>query len=214
MISWFQSRTSCSTVIEGKVAGSTSWGTRPSTSAAVGIDDAARRCPGGDDGRRRAPPTNARNSAPRSSRAGAPPTRRSVAGSAAASARAGRARSSRSRSGRPAQTTASPPSSATFVPNSSVCGAMSERAGHGDEEAEHDPAAASGRHGLRVGDHEEQEDQDLGRGDDHPPVVEAADRRERPAGDHAMARRGEHADARGQGEPERRRRRRGARGGR
>ena len=37
VISWFQSSTSCSTVIEGKVAGSTSWGTRPSTSAARAV---------------------------------------------------------------------------------------------------------------------------------------------------------------------------------
>ena len=46
----------------------------------------------------------------------------------------------RSSSGRTAHTRTRPPSSATFVPNSSVCGRHEERAGDGDEEAEHDAA--------------------------------------------------------------------------
>ena len=62
----------------------------------------------------------------------------------------------------------------------SVCGAISSVLATATSSAEHDPPDPPCRHGLRVGDHEEQEDQDLGRGHDHPPEVEAADRRERP----------------------------------
>ncbi len=80
-----------------------------------------------------------------------------------------------------------------------------ERADHRDEEAEHGPADSPGRHGLRVGDHEEHEDQHLWRGDDHSPVVEPADRRERPARRHAVSGRREQPDPGGQGDPERRR---------
>ena len=98
-------------------------------------------------------------------------------------ARAGRG------SGRPRRRRPDPPAARPWCPNSSVCGAMQERAGDGDEEAEHDPPDLPSRHRLRVRDHEEQEDQHLGRGDDHPPEVEPADGRERPVRGHAVARR-------------------------
>ena len=121
-------------------------------------DDPARRRAGGDDGRpehRRPTPGTALPGAagPAAGRPGEP-----VAGTPASTGRVDRADSSRSAIGRQAHTTASPPSSATFVPNSVRLWGHQQRAGHGDEEAEHDPAAAAGGHGLRVRDHEEQED--------------------------------------------------------
>ena len=78
-----------------------------------------------------------------------------------------------------------------------------ERADEGDEQPEHDTADPPGRQGLRVRDHEEHEDEDLRRRDDHPPELEPADRREGPARDHAVPGRGEHPDARRQSDPER-----------
>ena len=205
VISWFQSRTSCSTVIEGKVAGSTWWGTRPSTSAALAVTT-----PRAGPRRRRWPSpstaTSARNSAtPEQQGAATPPRRRSIAGSAALSGRAVPRRqqpigdrAAGAHDGQPAE-------QRDLGPELVGLRRHQQRAGHGDEEAERDPADAPGRHGLRVRDHEEQEDEDLGRRDDHPPVVEAAHGRERPAGDHAVARRREHADAGGEGDPERHR---------
>ena len=78
VISWFQSRTSCSTVIEGKVAGSTWWGTRPSTSARAvttpraGAPAATMAMP--------SPTTSTQEERrPEQHRAGARPTRRSGA---------------------------------------------------------------------------------------------------------------------------------------
>ena len=206
-ISWSKSVTSWSTVIVGNVAGSTWWGTRSRTSAVSGDDEPARRRPGDDDadpedehGRDDEPDPEA---APRATPA--PGRRRSRAGSrtgrcrppwSAAPARAGRG-SAGPRTRRPG-----PTSSPTLVPNSSVWGAMQERARDGDEDAEHDPPDPPGRHGLRVRDHEEQEDQDLGRGDDDAPEVDAADGRERPVRDHAVARAGEEPDADVEGHPE------------
>ena len=146
------------------------------------------------------------NSAPRSSRAGSPahpPVGRGLGGTR----RSRRPRRQQSIGDRAAGAhDGQPAEQRDLRPELRGLRRHQQRAGHGDEEAERDPAAAAGRHGLRVRDHEEQEDEDLGRGDDHPPVVEAAHGRERPAGDHAVARRREHADARRQGQPERHRR--------
>ena len=77
-----------------------------------------------------------------------------------------------------------------------------ERARHRDEEAEHDTADTPGRHRLRVRDHEEQEDQHLGRGDDRSPEVEPADGSERPAGGHAVPGGREEPDTGREGDPE------------
>ena len=57
-----------------------------------------------------------------------------------------------------------------------------------------EPARWRPRRRLRVGDHEEEEDEHLGRGDEHPPEVEARDRAEVPARGHRVAREREHAD--------------------
>ncbi len=56
---------------------------------------------------------------------------------------------------------------------------------------------------FRVGDHEEEEDEDLGRGDEEPPEREAADRAEVPARRHLVAGEGEDRDPDGEGRPER-----------
>jgi hypothetical protein len=72
------------------------------------------------------------------------------------------------------------------------------------EDAEDDPPDAPGRRRLRVGDHEEQEDEDLGRGDDDPEVVGAADRLECPPCGHAVSGRGERPETERQRHPERR----------
>ena len=102
--------------------------------------------------------------------------------------------SSRSSSGRAAQTDDEARRAApTFVPNSLVCGAISSVLATATRRPNTTRPTRPAGHGLRVGDHEEQEDQDLGRGDDDPPEVDAADRRERPVRGHAVARRGEHA---------------------
>ena len=55
---------------------------------------------------------------------------------------------------------------------------------------------------LRVGDHEEEEDEDLGRGDEQPPELPALDRPDVPGGRHRVAARGEHADPGGERQPE------------
>ena len=147
-------------------------GTPSSTSAVLASDEPARRCARSDDAgaddeddaaRRR--PTRA---APRTTPQ--PDRRPSRARREAAEIvrRRPRLRQERSRIGRAAQTTTRPASSPTFVPHSSVCGAISSTLATATRSAEHDPADPAGRHGLRVGDHEEQEDQDLRRGHDRP----------------------------------------------
>ena len=55
---------------------------------------------------------------------------------------------------------------------------------------------------LRVGDHEEEKDEDLGRGDEQPPELRALDRPDVPGGRHRVPARGEDADPRGEREPE------------
>jgi hypothetical protein len=62
-----------------------------------------------------------------------------------------------------------------------------QRTDQGDARCEGEPRHAPRRHGLGIGDHEEEEDQHLGRRDDHPPEPRTAHRRERPAGRHAMS---------------------------
>ena len=80
-----------------------------------------------------------------------------------------------------------------------------DRARDRDEDAEDDPPDATGRDGLRVRDHEEQEDQDLRRGHDHAPEVDPADGAERPVRGHAVAGARQQADPRDERQPERRR---------
>ena len=55
---------------------------------------------------------------------------------------------------------------------------------------------------LRVGDHEEQEDQDLRRGDEHPPEVVPGDRAEVPARGERVAEAHQHGERSGEGHPE------------
>ncbi len=129
-ISWFQSSTPCSTVIVGKVAGSTWWGTRPSTSSDPSPMTPCAEVPGGDDAdpeehhrRRRSQPT--RTAGRRTEVPGSTADRDAVGEPADGVVRSlpARARAGRGADG-PAHITTSPPSKATFVPNSSVCGAI------------------------------------------------------------------------------------------
>ena len=99
-------------------------------------------------------------------------------------------------SGRAAQTIASDPSTATLAQNSVRVGAISSVASRRDRGGVRHPGLASGRDRLRVGDHEEQEDEDLRRGDEHPPEVGARDRADVPARGHRVTRQREHADRR------------------
>src|SRR6516164_2599866 len=55
---------------------------------------------------------------------------------------------------------------------------------------------------ARVGDHEEEEDEDLGRGHEEPPERPAGDRPEVPAGRHRVPARREHGDPGSEREPE------------
>ena len=58
-------------------------------------------------------------------------------------------------------------------------------------------------HGLRIGDHEEEEDEDLGREHQDPPELGSRDRAQVPARDHRVAGRGEQRDPGREDEPER-----------
>ena len=108
----------------------------------------------------------------------------------------------RERRPRAAHTTKSAARIATFVANSVVCGAISTVARSPTPTAyTRRPERARGDR-LRVGDHEEEEDEDLGRGDEEPPELPALDRPDMPGGRHRVTARGEHADARREGEPE------------
>ena len=174
---WSQSMTSWPTVMAGNVAGSTSWGTRPSISVVSGTTTPRAGVP--------AATIPSRRRGPRQRRRRHGPHRRTIAGTRACHRREpGReparrrrpptaaAGSSRSRTGRAAHTMTQarqqPDLGAEFV----GLRRHEERADDRHEEGEHDPSGAAGGHGLRVGDHEEQEDQHLGRGHDHPPEVE------------------------------------------
>ena len=99
-----------------------------------------------------------------------------------------RARATAHRSNKPrnGHITTSPARSPTLAPNSVVCGAIRRAHTSRQRERPHNAPGGSHRDGLRVGDHEEDEDQQLGRGDDHPPEVEPAHRLERPGGGHAV----------------------------
>ncbi len=89
------------------------------------------------------------------------------------------------------------------MPNSFVWGAMSSVLVTATRKPKTMRPHAAGRHRLRVGDHEEEEDEHLGREEDHPPVVEPAHWRERPPRHHGMAGRGEEPEAGREREPER-----------
>ena len=164
-------------------------------------DDAAGRRPGDDDRRPQRRQTARRREPTRTRRADRP--RRLAAGRRSASriGRSGRppsvvrGRADRGadelRTPRPGRRAAPPwcRTRRSAAPSASVLATATRRPNS-------DASDPSGRHGLRVRDHEEQEDQHLGRGHDHPPEVEPADRRERPARGHAVSGRGEHPDAR------------------
>ena len=115
-----------------------------------------------------------------------PPRRPALAQGTDGAAPVPGAGTSRSRIGRAAQTTTRPASRATLVPNSLVCGAISRVLATPTSTPNSDATDPPGGHRLRVGDHEEQEDQHLRGGHDHPPEVEPAHGRERPAGGHAV----------------------------
>ena len=111
----------------------------------------------------------------------------------------------RSRSGRAAHIDDQPGEQADLRPELVGLRRHQERAGHRDQDAERDATDLARRGRLRVRDHEEQEDHQLGRQDDHPPVVEPADRREGPVRDHAVAGAGEQAERERDRDPEGRR---------
>ena len=142
-------------------------GSRPSTSSAGG----STKPRAGPPAATMATPTSATasSSAPARGRARppAPPVTRRRANRSGSSPSEPAGGTSRSRSGRAAHTITRLPRSATLVPNSFVCGAIEDRRHDREHEREHDPADPTGRHRLRVGEHEEQEDEHLGRGDDH-----------------------------------------------
>ena len=77
-----------------------------------------------------------------------------------------------------------------------------ERREQSDPCAVDDSRQSSLRRRLRVGDHEEHEDQDLGRGDQHPPEVAPGHGAEVPPRGHVVPASGDHGHARGEGQPE------------
>ena len=195
-ISWFQSSTSCSTVIVGNVAGSTSCGTRPRTSSASVDHDVA----GGGPGERR-PPTRRRT--PRQRRA----RRRTAAvGSASAPSPPGghRVANRPRRSAAEAGCGDEPVEEGTsrahddeaaqqgdLRPELVVCGAMSSVLATATRNPNTTrPTRPAGTvFGSVI--MKNRKIRSSGEVDDHPPVVEPADRRERPARGHAVAGRGE-----------------------
>ena len=88
-----------------------------------------------------------------------------------------------SSSGRAAQTIASAPRSATLLANSVRCGAIRSVGEQPDADGVERgaPTRPLGNR-LRVGDHEEEEDEHLGRDHEHPPEVAARDRRRGASG--------------------------------
>ena len=101
-----------------------------------------------------------------------------------------------------AQTIASEARMATFVANSVVCGAIRSVASSPTADGVRAAPAELVGGRLRVGDHEEQEDEDLRGGHEQPPELPALDRPDVPGRRHGVAARGEHADARGERQPE------------
>ena len=76
---------------------------------------------------------------------------------------------------------------------------------HGEEpdrDGVHGAAARGRRDRPRVGDHEEQEDEDLRRGDEYPPELEPGDRAEVPRGGHLVTRSGHDGEAGRERQPE------------
>ena len=201
------SPTSWGTVIVGKVAVSTWCGTRRRISSTSGAGTPragvpARTMPAPST--RTDTAASAIRPAPRRPRAPAlSPVARRVAKRRTSSAAERGSGTIRSSSGRAAHTSTRPESSPTLVHHSLVWGAISSVLAMATSSPNATRPTRPGRHGLGVRDHEEEEDQDLGRGHDRPPEVGPADGRERPVGDHAVARACEHSGARGQRQPER-----------
>ncbi len=73
---------------------------------------------------------------------------------------------------------------------------------HSDAHRVHPTACPARGHGLRVGDHEEQEDEHLGRERQHPPEILVRDRAEVPPCRHRVPGGREHGEADGEREPE------------
>ena len=71
-----------------------------------------------------------------------------------------------------------------------------------DAHGVHDTGHATLRDRHRVGDHEEEEDQDLGRRDEQPPERPTGDRSQVPSSRHRVAARREHSDPGRKREPE------------
>ncbi len=77
-----------------------------------------------------------------------------------------------------------------------------QRREQADSHGVHPAPARSDRDRLRVGDHEEEEYEDLGRRDQQPPELPTLDRSHVPGGRHRVPAGREHADPRGEREPE------------
>ena len=101
-----------------------------------------------------------------------------------------------SSSGRARQTIASAPRRATLRGELGPLRRDQQRRQQADADRRRHAGRSAARDRLRVGDHEEEEDQHLGREHEHPPEVRARDRAEVPARGHLMAAEREHADAR------------------
>ena len=121
--------------------------------------------------------------------------------------RAGRPRRSiaslaRMTSGRAAQTIVSAPSSADLRPELGLHRRDQQRAEQADRDRVDPPAARRLGRRLRVGDHEGEEDEDLGRGDQHLPEVAVGHRAEVPVRRERVAAQREDAERAREGDPE------------
>ena len=162
-IAWSKSATSCATVIAGSVAGSTVRGTPSSISVVSGTTSPRAGVPAATTPTPRtstaATVSPMPGRAPRTIPAPAPPpstsrvaNRREVVGRRArlgqqpVEERPGGAHDDQARE------------EADLGAELVGLRRHQQRARHGHEEPEHDPPDPPGRHGLRVGDHEEQED--------------------------------------------------------
>ena len=95
----------------------------------------------------------------------------------------------------------SEPRIATFVPNSVVSGAMRRREQAHPDRVRPPPVSTRGNR-LGVGDHEEEEDENLRRRDEEPPELRPSDRADVPRRRHLVPAQGEHADSRCERQPE------------
>ena len=94
-------------------------------------------------------------------------------------------------------------SSPTLLANSVRAPRDQQRAEEPEGDRVRDPSRRVARRRFRVGDHEEEEDEDLGRCDQNEPEAEACDRPEVPPSRHRVAAEREHADPSGERHPER-----------